>query len=337
MTSPRLALYAFRSSAPKQWDLTKFVNAIKDASGCAGCDSLFTGVQMSLSDIIQQHHEEETTIEEFHDVIRRNNLRLIVDLDGNFDASSSEKHNNDVLRKPPLEYLKSFEMQLNQISHRLGDIVSHINFYNSGDHRWDDITTSIEYLSDVLAMSAQFLEDHPNIGKNGRETDIMGGTPNHLIGISHQTCGKGVFNTPEKTRQLLEILPPVRLTSDISNWSNHRWESTTRHEESDDRDSSSSTEFQIEIVPHIDHIHLNYGLNSGNEASFDVMSEVDVLNHVWTRKTFRGVTEISVTPYCDSPKTNSDDDEDLASWNSTIEAAAQIKSKFESWSPPKQV
>jgi len=89
-----------------------------------------------------------------------------------------------------------FELELKKIS-ALGEVVSHINCRKIGDYRWDE-ATSIQYFSDILSFPAEFLEDHPYIGRFGREVDVMGGSPHHFTGISYQACGSGVLNHPTK-------------------------------------------------------------------------------------------------------------------------------------------
>ena len=253
--------------------------------------------------------------------------------------------------------VKAFEKQLLAISD-LGGVVAHINCrgFGSTSHNksccssnrnpsfhedredslqrksapWDEQTT-LDYLLDVLPLSAKFLEDHPHIGKSGNETDVMGGSPHHLTGISHETtvrgsfgsdddgrvCDAGMLHHPSAVRYLLEVIPPLRLTMNLSAWHDvcgYPWGLQQQNPDNDEAEALS-----VEIVPHIDLIRTRTSLfpeTKQKSTSNDSVSpqvdhddnsncSVQTINHhcvhqtmwedVWTRKTNRGVERLLMT------------------------------------------
>lgn len=302
---PRLAIFASRSSAPRRWDLPNFADVAK-ASG-------FAGVEMALADLGRDEIEQRASA----DAIRSSHLQLIVDLSS---APSITSTSTTQSLSSPLDHARAFESQLRRIS-ALGDVVSHVNCTGSGDSRWD-VATSAEYLGEVLPLSAQFLEDHPYIGRYGRETDIMGGSPHHLIGISHETNARGVLHHPDAVRELMEILPPIRITSDIQQWHDscgYQWGF------GGDGDCDEVEALTIEIVPHIDHIRA--GLGRETIAPHD-----ELWKFVWGRKAKRGVEQVTITPTLRGFDTNNGATEDKTTlWEQTQKVADCVRRSFDRW------
>lgn len=311
-------MHVSHSSAPRQWDLPTFVDAAK-AGG-------FVGVEMSLSELGRDSIERQESAA----AIRTGGLRLVAAIGGGINTKTSSA------TQTPSERLKTFESQLNDVS-ALGNVVSHINCRGSGDYRWD-VSTSAEYLADVLPLSAHFLEEHSHIGRFGREVDIMGGSPHHLTGISHETWKGGVFWHPNNTRQLLEILPPVRLTSDISYWHavcGHRCGfQSDREEGGEEKEEKEEEALKIEIVPHIDYIrartlgvHERTSIDDSNNEDMEdigcLLAPHEVLwKDVWTRKAGCGVEELSITPDVATNNLN-------GAWRQTLNAARHIRQVFD--------
>ena len=302
---PRLAIFASRSSAPRRWDLPTFADVAK-ASG-------FAGVEMALADLGRDEIEQRASA----DAIRSSDLQLIVDLSS---APSITSTSTTQSLSSPLDHARAFESQLRRIS-ALGDVVSHVNCTQSGDSRWD-VATSAEYLGEVLPLSAQFLEDHPYIGRYGRETDIMGGSPHHLTGISHETNARGVLHHPDAVRELMEILPPIRITSDIQQWHDscgYQWGF------GGDGDYDEVEAHTIEIVPHIDHIRA--GLGRETIAPHD-----ELWKFVWGRKAKRGVEQVTITPALRGFDTNNGATEDKTTlWEQTQKVADCVRRSYDHW------
>lgn len=175
---------------------------------------------------------------------------------------------------------------------KLGDVVSHVNCRAARDealrpgtngHR--DVPTSAEYFAEVLPLSAQFLEDHPHIGRRGRETDAMGGSPRHLIGITHEICS---VHSLDATRELLEILPPIRMTLDAEQWlqfSANRCQDEEAHDEAID----------LDVIPHVDHVRARI-VDAASGSIRVSPREEELWKRVWTRKALRGAEQVTVTP-----------------------------------------
>ena len=294
----RLALYASRSCAPKQWDLATFAAAISK--------SRLQGVQLSLSELGRDSAEQK----ESSTALMALGLSLIVDIQS-LPCSTSFRNGND---NNIVNYINAFESQLLSVD-ALDNVVTHINCCHSGDHLWD-IATAAEYLGNILPLSAQYLENHPHIGRCGREVDIMGGSPPHLTGISHMT-GVGILNTLEQTHELLEILPPLRMTmaADIQN-------SVLSDDGNTNKDYAISM-FKAEFTPHFDHICWGGAAAKNSEILW---------KQVWSRKATRGVEEMSVT--LDVPKAVdihccTEQGESLPS--EILELANVVQSSFDDW------
>ena len=310
---PRLAVFASRSSAPRQWDLPTFVDAVK-ASG-------FAGVEMSLADLTRSDDMKQKAL---GDAISSQGLQLIVNI-------SSVPSISTTTTPSPLDHVKTFESQLHGVS-ALGNVVSHINCTESGDNRWD-VATSAEYLGEVLPLSAQFLEGHPHIGRYGRETDIMGGSPHHLTGISHETNARGMLHRPNVVLDLMEILPPIRITSDIQQWHDvcgYQWGFGTNAIRGDD----SSEELEALIVPHVDHIRAS--MMGGTLAPDDAIAPHEELwRFVWNRKATRGVEQVMITPMITpelhTSSASDDAAEDSLLWEQAKEAADYIRRSYDDW------
>ena len=251
----QLALYASRSCAPKEWSLLTFAAAL---SKCR-----LQGIHFSLLDLGRDDAEHR----ESADVIKQAGLRLVVDISSLLPITKRSEHGNIV------DHIQTFELHLTAIG-ALGDVVTHINCCHSGYH-FLDITTAAEYLGNILPLSAQFFEEHPYIGQYGWEVDIMGGSPNHLTGISHQT-GVGILKFPEQTCELLEILPPLYLTMGTDDFDRQNLVFG---------DTRTLSSFEAEFVPHLDHIIADASANN-NELLW---------KQVWSRKATRNVEEMSVT------------------------------------------
>lgn len=308
---PRLAVFASRSSAPRQWDLPTFVDAAK-ASG-------FAGVEMSLADLLDGGGGDDMKLKASADAIRSQGLQLIVNI-------SSVPSITSTIIPSPLDHVRTFESKLHHVS-ALGDVVSHINCTESGDNRWD-VATAAEYLGEVLPLSAQFLEDHPHIGQYGRETDIMGGSPHHLTGISHETNALGILHHPDLVRDLMEILPPIRITSDIQQWHDvkgYQW-GIDRNAIRGNSSGNDSEALKVEIVPHVDHIRAGM---IGETLSPDAIApHKELWRFVWSRKAKRAVEQVTIT--CDTTTIDAVIEDNLL-WEQTKEAADCIRSSYDDW------
>lgn len=300
---PRLAIFVSRSSAPRRWELPTFVDAVKTSG--------FDGVEIALADLGGDEIQQKASA----DAIRSSELQLIVDISSAQSIATQSPPS-------PLDHVKTFESQLHGIS-ALGDVVSHVNCTQSGDHRWD-VAASAEYLGEVLPLSAQFLEDHRHIGRHGRETDIMGGSPHHLTGISHETNARGILRHHNVVRDLMEILPPIRITSDIQQWHDtcgYQWGFGGNDDDEIDA-------LRIEVVPHIDHIRASLiGTSLGRET---IAPHDELWRFVWGRKAKRGVEQVTITPNLQFIDTNVGGDEDKTLWEQTEKVAAFIRCSYDS-------
>ena len=312
---PRLAVFASRSSAPRQWDLPTFVDATK-ASG-------FAGVEISLAGLLGDGGSGDMKQKALADAIKSQGLQLIVNI-------SSVPSITSATPSSPLDHVRTFESQLHRVS-ALGDVVSHINCTESGDNRWD-VATSAEYLGEVLPLSAQFLEENPHIGQYGRETDIMGGSPHHLTGISHETNARGMLHHPDVVRDLMEILPPIRITSDIQQWHDicgYQWGFGRNEKCGDDCDEELEA-LKVEIVPHVDHIRAS--MIGGTLATDDAVAPHEQLERfVWSRKAKRGVEQVTITPDLHTTSASNIAGEDNLLWEQTKEAADCIRRSYDDW------
>ena len=312
---PRLAVFASRSSAPRQWDLPSFVDAAK-ASG-------FSGIEISLADL--GDNDDEMKLLASVDAIRSKELQLIVNI-------SSAPTITTATPPSTLEHVQAFESQLHRVT-TLGDVVLHINCTESGDNRWD-VATSAEYLGEVLPLSAQFLEANPHIGRYGRETDIMGGSPHHLTGISHETNCRGVLHHPNVARDLMEIFPPIRITSDIHQWHNacgYQWGFGGGDAEHVDRCSGDDEleALKVEVVPHIDYIRASM---IGKTLESDAIApHTDLWRLVWSRKAKRGVDQTIITPDFRIVGAHDVCGDDWLVWEQTKEAADYIRRSYDDW------
>eukprot|EP00533_Pseudo-nitzschia_delicatissima_P001742 CAMPEP_0116113068 /NCGR_PEP_ID=MMETSP0327-20121206/19311_1 /TAXON_ID=44447 /ORGANISM="Pseudo-nitzschia delicatissima, Strain B596" /LENGTH=302 /DNA_ID=CAMNT_0003606401 /DNA_START=97 /DNA_END=1005 /DNA_ORIENTATION=- len=218
--------------------------------GCQRLDNGFSGVEASLDDLGADGQEQRGSAQ----LIEEEGLELIINLDA--------------------ECPRSFESQLDAISN-LGRVVTHVNC-RCGDGKMDQ-DAALDFLLHVLPLSAEFLEDHSHIGRHGNETDVMGGAPNHLTGISHET--RGMLHNLDTTRDLLEVVPPLRLTMDLSSW---------QHKSSCEDDDES---LSVEIVPHIDLIRTKASLIDDNYDPH-LGAHQSLWETVWTRKANRGVEQL---------------------------------------------
>lgn len=312
---PRLAVFASRSSAPRPWDLPTFVDAAK-ASG-------FAGIEVSLADLLGDVSGDMKQ-KASADSISSQGLQLIVNI-------SSVPSSTSATPPSSLDHVRTFESQLQHVS-ALGDVVSHINCTESGDNRWD-VATSAEYLGEVLPLSAQFLEDHPHIGQYGRETDIMGGSPHHLTGISHETNSRGMLHHPDVVRDLMEILPPIRITSDIQQWHDvcgYQWGFGRNAVRGDDSDEELEA-LRVEIVPHVDHIRasmIGENLVPDDDA---IAPHKELWRFVWSRKAKRGVEQVTITPDLHTSSASNIAGEGNLLWEQTKEATDFIRRSYNGW------
>jgi hypothetical protein len=304
---------------------------------------LFSGVEASLADLGRDGTEQRESAE----LIQKSGLELLVNIDvndnvnvdDNVDATTicSAVVSSSSSSRRALEFVKSFESQLRAVSN-LGGVVSHVNCRGSDSDcnysaaqqsvLWWDEDKTLEYLLEVLPLSAQFLEDHPYIGRNGNETDVMGGSPHHLIGISHENIGRsdmgngigngngnGMLHHPAIARNLLEVVPPLRLTMDLSSWHEDcgfPWGSSVNNNnnngDDDDDDDDEAEALSVEIVPHIDLIRTKTSLlsicdNNNNNNDNNNPADNDryrrthqsLWEDVWTRKANRGVEQLFMT------------------------------------------
>ena len=314
---PRLAVFASRSSAPRQWDLPTFVDATK-ASG-------FAGVEISLAGLLGDGGSGDMKQKALADAIKSQGLQLIVNISSVPSITSATPASR-------LDHVRTFESQIQHVS-ALGDVVSHINCTESGDNRWD-VATSAEYLGEVLPLSAQFLEENPHIGQYGRETDIMGGSPHHLTGISHETNGRGMLHHPDVVRDLMEILPPIRITSDIQQWHDicgYQW-GFGRNEIRGDDSSEELEALKVEIVPHVDHIRASMIGGTLAIVPDDAIAPQEQLwRFVWSRKAKRGVEQVTITPDLRSGSASDIASEGNLLWEQTKEAADCIRRSYDDW------
>eukprot|EP01083_Nonionella_stella_P052128 138431_1 len=109
----------------------------------------------------------------------------------------------------------------------------------------------------------------------------MGGSPHHLTGISYQTCRSGVLSNPTKTRQLLEILPPIRLTSDISQWYPAVDYPLGFLNAIENGEEETAEFLRLDIVPHIDHIHAQFDFENKNGSKSLLDSHMELWRYVW--------------------------------------------------------
>lgn len=266
---PKLALYAplrsvaEKTSSKRQEALVALCQSVYQPNDeVTNHRQLFSGVEASLHELGVDPVEQI----ESSKVIQEVGLELLV--------------NVNVRGKNASECVRSFESQLSAIPN-LGEGVAHINCRTHGIVDQDMV---LDYLLYALPLSAEFLEDHSHIGKDGNETDIMGGAPHHLTGISHETNRAGMFYHPDATRYLLEVVPPLRLTMNLSSWHEacgHPWGS---------KDSQDEAEaLSVEIVPHIDLIRTTidrFQYHTTHRFLWET---------VWTRKANRGVEQLYMT------------------------------------------
>ena len=318
---PRLAIFVSRSSAPRQWDLATFA----DVSKVSG----FAGLELSLADLdINEDDDVMMKQKASADAINSQGLQLIVNI-------SSVPSITSTTPSSPLDHVRTFESQLNLVSD-LGDVVSHVNCTESGDNRWS-VATSAEYLGEVLPLSAQFLEDHPHIGRYGRETDIMGGSPHHLTGISHETNAVGMLHHPDVVRDLMEILPPMRIASDIQCWHDvcgYQWGFHGDDAKCPDNNGVGCDELEAlrtDIVPHVDHLRARMiGKTLAPEA---IAPHEELWRFIWSRKAMRDVDQVTITP--DLPVGDAGGGvvgENNLRWERTKEAADCIRRTYDDWS-----
>lgn len=305
------------SSSPL-W-LSALIDSVRNLDRPNGKEPLISGIEASLADLGSDGEERKESAK----MLRNSGLDLVVTIDVDIDIDTN--NNCKTQASQVSDSVKSFESQLSAISD-LGDVVAHINCCNSwiiqksnsssrGLSNIDDTVhqilrgneeqAALEYLLDVLPLSAQFLEDHSSIGRNGNETDIMGGSPHHLTGISHETTGTGrhidgsvigMLKHPDITRHLLEVVPPLRLTMDLSSWQDscgYSWGSRNRNGGDDDEAEALA----LEIVPHVDLIRvlpwslLSMMNENRSKQNYDayLRTHMSLWEDVWTRKAARGV------------------------------------------------
>ncbi|GFH59614.1 predicted protein [Chaetoceros tenuissimus] len=298
MAIPRLAIYtANHTTNSLKCYSSKYFQRIKDAG--------FRGIQAPLSHLSQKKDLQMNLRTE----LQQQDLKLIVDIQ--------------------LKSIDNFNLQLDQIS-SLGNIVTHINckpcFEQHEISKKSLSKENIEFYSDVLSTSAQFLEEHSYIGKYGRETDIMGNSPHHLTGISHDILQPGIFGTPSLTRDMLEVLPPFRLTASIWEW--YRDCMYWGHDGVVCDGEDTEEVLEVEIVPHLDHIHVLYGNDLKEECK---VAQRELWSKVWSRKATRNVEEVSITPYILGGDICREDADDGVLWNEMLKAKKEIENSYELW------
>lgn len=281
---------------------------------------------MSLELLGADNFEQKETCQ----MIQEHGLQLLIDLD--IPNESNQQSNTDLVR--------SFESQLMTIAN-LGIPIAHINCKSTGNG-WHE-ESALDYLLEILPLSAEFLEAHPHIGKDGNETDIMGGAPNHLTGISHQT--RGMLRHPRVVREVLEIIPPLRLTMDLSRWHQecgYAWGSPDMNNGNENEEEVLS----IEIVPHIDLIRTKISLSSqihtyaldGGLVDNDPYLRTNqfLWEAVWTRKRKRGVKQLYITLDDSTDEivqcNRSENQEYLSRIDRLADAATAIHQYYNDWS-----
>jgi len=310
---------------------------------------LFAGVEASLLELGSDAAERRGSCE----VLENAGLELIVNIDASIPSSKVDANNVIVTASPlpvsvPMspskspslsrfvsDRIRSFESQIEAVSD-LGTVVSHINCHEYNNNRaaaipcWNK-ETALDYLLHVVPLSARFLEEHPHIGRNGNETDIMGGSPPHLTGISHEVTASAsafrgmqlqtqMLDCPSTTLELLEVLPPVRLSMDdaaLSSGYHPRFgrgyggDSSNKDIDIDIEDQKldemDAETFSLEILPHIDLVRTTLRristLPSLDEEPNNTADDLDpaeephassVWKEVWARKASRGVHQVSM-------------------------------------------
>eukprot|EP00536_Pseudo-nitzschia_multiseries_P019324 jgi/Psemu1/60089/gm1.60089_g len=314
-------------------------------------NGLFVGVEASLLELGSDSAERRESCE----ALRSANLELIVDIDASIPASKINSTATAPTVSSPSssssrfvrDRVRSFESQLDAVSD-LGTVVSHINC-REREHEHNDPGTAtqssghtdtntdkntakprssywnedaaLNYLVHALPLSARFLEDHPHVGRNGNETDVMGGSPPHLTGISHEITtrsqSRGMLDRPGTIRNLLEVLPPIRLSMDdavlatVYSCRYHpsfgRVNDRSCDGDSVEEDEAKAEAFSLEILPHIDLVRTTPGrISSLSPLSSEtkdgaVLSASAVEPHthassvwkeVWARKASRGVNQV---------------------------------------------
>ena len=331
---PKLAVYApLKQVSPSsslkqnQASLRQTLQNLQAKSSGASCNTpLFSGVEASLDHLGADGVEQKETCQ----MIQEHGLEVLINLD--IPNESNQQSNTDLVR--------SFESQLITIAN-FGIPIAHINCKSIGNS-WHE-QSALDYLLEILPLSAEFLEAHPHIGKDGNETDIMGGAPNHLTGISHQT--RGMLRHPRVVREVLEIIPPLRLTMDLSRWHQecgYAWGSS-------DKDGGNENEeevLSIEIVPHIDLIRTKTLLLSqiyknaldGGLVDNDPYLRTNqfLWEAVWARKGKRGVKQLYIAL---DDATNeigqynsSENEEYLSRIDRLADAATTIHQYYDDWS-----
>ena len=351
--TPKLALFAPLRSAGSS-TLPAF---IADLRQLRQKETFVSGVEVSIEDLGADGTERRESAQ----LIQESGFDLLVNVDINRDGKiGMENIGAGSSSSISSKMVQSFASHLVKVSD-LGDIVSHINFRSFGTRRvrraeatnnltqmWDD-DVALEYLLDVLPLSAQFLEDHPYIGNRGNEIDVMGGSPDHLTGISHETTAFrhnidsvesndiGILHNPTIVRHLLETIPPLRLTMDLSSWHDvhgYPWGYST--------DVDEAEALSVEIVPHIDLIrtrtsllsdcYTNKKVNSTRSDQF-LRTHQSMWKEVWTRKTNRGVKEVYMTVEDDGYESTAEFEEN--SYTSRMErlrdSIRAIRQCYDSW------
>ena len=305
---PKLVLYAplrsvaKKSSSKRQEALVSLCQSVCQPR-VTNHGQLFSGVEASLEELGVDMVEQR----ESANILQEEGMELLV--------------NVNVLGNNASECVHSFESQLSAISN-LGKAVAHINCRTYGTMVQDG---ALDYLLDVLPLSAKFLEDHSHIGKDGNETDIMGGAPDHLTGISHETNSAGMFHHPDVTRYLLEVVPPLRLTMNLSSWHEACGQPWGFNDCGEEAEALSA-----EIVPHIDLIQTNIDNYQYLQA------QQSLWETVWTRKANRGVEQLYMTLELDdhdsSESNNCDENESSSKIKRLTDAANSIHEFYNDWS-----
>ena len=217
----------------------------------------FAGVDTTLTDLGADAAERAANVTR----LAASSLQLVLRL-------STGNGGNDA----PADHVRRLEGMLEEASHfeaALTHVV--INADESNRPAWS-ATETLEYFHGALPLGAAFLEQAPWAGASTRETDVFGGRPTHLHGVSHGAMG------PQELPHLLDVYPIIRLSADISHWG-----------------EAPSEEVIEDMVPHVDHLTLTV-CTCADRSGLQLLGSTDAHRSLWgavaKRKAARGANEL---------------------------------------------
>ncbi|CAJ1933392.1 unnamed protein product [Cylindrotheca closterium] len=200
-----MKLAVFRALASKANRLSESsasaIPLLQRIQDCASESSCFQGVELSSSQI------SKTVIDQCSSL----NVQVLCKLTPN-DTDDAFRQLDDLSLKLSKveEKIVGDVVRLVVVEEPLVDVVS---------------TTTLDYLSDVLPVAAQFMETHPTIGKLKGERNAHGNPlDNHVLGVCHRLhqrsvsqnellCSNG-SETLQHIMDILDVFPPTRLSLD---------------------------------------------------------------------------------------------------------------------------